>query len=257
MAEPGPQTIETTLLAGRLRLRQLETGHRAGTDAVLLAACIGAATGTLADIGAGVGAAGLAVAQRNPDMNVLLAELEPDLAAVAEQNIERNGLSGRARVVCADILSAKARAAAGLADNCADILVTNPPYQAAAASRVSPDPLKARAHTLPGSPLEGLDLWLRACAAMLRPGGTFAMIHRADALGDVISACGGRFGALRILPVHSKAGRAAIRILVKGVAGSRAGLSILPGLTLHESGGGFTPPAAAIHAGEALLDFGI
>ena len=261
MAEPaddGPDgsaaaTIDTTLLAGSLKLRQLVAGHRAGTDAVLLAAAAGAVTGHVVDVGAGAGAAGLAVALRSPDCRVSLLEREPELCRVAADNIALNGLAGRAEAVAADALAPAARAAAGLAGHCADVLLTNPPYQVSATSRVSPDPLKARAHTFATKDAEGLEAWLRACAALLRPGGDFVLIHRADALGDVLAACARRFGALRIRPVFPKDGAPASRILVRGVAGSRAPLAILPGLTLHRPDGGFTAEAAAIHAGAAGL----
>jgi tRNA1(Val) A37 N6-methylase TrmN6 len=38
MAEAAEEVSEDTLLDGRVRLKQLTRGHRAGTDAVLLAA---------------------------------------------------------------------------------------------------------------------------------------------------------------------------------------------------------------------------
>ena len=53
------------MLGGRLRLRQPLSGHRVGHDAILLAAATGGRAGELAvDLGAGVGAAGLALAAR-------------------------------------------------------------------------------------------------------------------------------------------------------------------------------------------------
>jgi len=248
--------IETTLLGGKLKLRQLRAGHRSGTDAVLLSALIGKTDGTIVDLGAGAGAAGLALASRNPSCRLILAEIEPQLASIAEENARLNGIEDRTRVAVADILQPGARKDAGLQDNCADVLITNPPYQDEASSRVSPDPLKARAHALmsDGPNRAGaFDRWMRACAALLRPGGVFAMIHRADALDSVVSGCRGRFGALQIVPVYSKASRPAIRVLVRGVAGSRGPLSLRPGLILHQADGAFSKKAAAIHSGTAAL----
>src|SRR5436305_2101011 len=73
--------------------------------------------------------------------------------------------------------------------------------------------------------------------ALLAPGGRFQMIHRADALGAVLAAFGERIGAVAIRPVHPRADAAAIRVLVGGIKGSRAPLTLLPGLTLHEPSG--------------------
>ncbi len=48
-------------------------------------------------------------------------------------------------------------------------------------------------------------------------------------------------------PVQAKAGEAAIRILVSGVKGSRAPLSLAAPLILHAEDGRFTPEAEALH----------
>ena len=57
---------EDRWLGGRLILLQPKRGHRVGTDAALLVAAAGdARQGRIVDVGAGVGAVGLALAQRN------------------------------------------------------------------------------------------------------------------------------------------------------------------------------------------------
>ena len=65
---PMAEFAEADFFLGRqLRLRQLAHGHRAGTDAALLAAAAPAHIDGLAlDVGAGVGAAGLALARLRP-----------------------------------------------------------------------------------------------------------------------------------------------------------------------------------------------
>ena len=73
---------EDAFLGGQLRLRQLKSGHRAGHDAMLLAAATPARPGDrVADFGAGVGAAGLAVARRVAGIDLVLVEIDPALAA--------------------------------------------------------------------------------------------------------------------------------------------------------------------------------
>ena len=73
-----------------------------------------------------------------------------------------------------------------------------------------------------------LDRWVRFMAAMARPGGTAAVIHKAEALAALLAACDGRFGALEVLPMHPRRDAAAIRVLVQGIKGSRAPLQLLP-----------------------------
>ena len=75
------------MLGGRLRLRQPARGHRFGHDAILLAAACPARAGEqVVDLGAGVGAAGLALAARVDGMPVTLVEIDPQLAALAAEN---------------------------------------------------------------------------------------------------------------------------------------------------------------------------
>ena len=238
-------------LGGRLHLAQMPTGHRAGTDAILLAACIpDEAQGTAVDVGAGVGAAGLTALMRASALNTVLVEIDAATAALAQDNIARNDLSGRARAVTADVLVAASRRAAGLVDGTAQIVLTNPPFFDSATTRPSPDADRARAHAMDG----GIDLWLKASLALLAPGGLFAMIHRAEALGEILVGLGQRLGNVSIRPVHARADAPAIRVLITGIKGSRAPLSLLPPLILHGPDGRFTVQAEAIHRGEMGLE---
>lgn len=250
MSPPDKQQAEPDLwLGGRLRLHQPPRGaHRAGTDAVLLAALIRAGDGEmLYDLGAGTGAVGLAAGLHAPGCRLVLVERDPDLAALARANVARNGMAERAGIVVADLLaSGAARRAAGLAASSADIVLTNPPYFEPGRQHASPHAGKAGAHRF----AEGsLDRWLRACADLLMPGGRLGLIHRADALGVCLKRLEGRFGAVSVRPVHARAEDAAIRILVTARKGSRALPALLPALVLHGASGSFTPEAEALHRG--------
>ncbi|HVL74331.1 MAG TPA: methyltransferase [Beijerinckiaceae bacterium] len=242
-------TTEDTLLGGRLRLRQLRRGHRAGTDAVLLAAAVPPGAGVAYDLGAGTGAVGLMVAARS-EAQVVLVERDSALAALCRANAAANALDDRVSVIEADLLAPAARRPAGLLSETADIVVTNPPFLDEARARTSPEPRRAAAH---GLPPEGFSRWVAACADLAKPKGRFVLIHRADRLAACLREVGRAFGSLRIRPVHPHADAPAIRILVVATKGSRAPLAILPPLVLHGEDGGFTPLAAALHRGEATL----
>jgi len=253
----GDGLTEDQWLGGRLILVQPGRGHRVGTDAALLAAAVGARQGRIVDVGAGVGAVGLALAKRSPLALVDLVELDPELAALAERNAGRNGLCLRARVLRLDALNSRERREAGLVES-ADCVVTNPPFFEAHAVRASPDEGRKQAHILSGAePGAGLADWISASLAMLAPGGLFAMIHRPEALSPILTAIGARLGGLALLPVHPTRGASAHRLLISGVKGSKAALRVAPGLVLHEADGRFTPQADAIHRGERLIDWGV
>ncbi len=115
MTEPLPETTEDAFLGGSLRLRQPKSGHRAGHDAMLLAAATTARSGDrVVDFGAGVGAAGLAVARRVAGIKIALVEIDAALAALARGNAASNAIE--AKVIAIDIASgAESLAAAGLA----------------------------------------------------------------------------------------------------------------------------------------------
>lgn len=245
-AEPAaPGVTDDAFLGGRLRVLQPRKGYRAGVDAVLLAAAVPDAAGAVLDIGAGVGTVGLSVAARLADAEVVLLEREPELVALAAENIARNSLGERVRAVSMDVTTASDEAlhAAGLDAGGFDHVLANPPFHDEAGGTLAGNGLKARAHAMPGA---GLERWVRFMARMAGPGGMATMIHKAEALPEVLAAFAGRFGDLAVTPIQPREDAAAIRVLVQGRKGSRAPLRLVPAFVLHDAEGTFTAAATAI-----------
>jgi tRNA1(Val) A37 N6-methylase TrmN6 len=249
-ATPAKIPIESStatadaFLGGRVEAIQPAAGHhRAGLEAVLLAASVPEGTnGTVVDLGAGAGVAGLCVAARCPEASVVLVERDTTLANCARAALARP--ANRRFVARVVIVETDIANRAGLSDGMAAAVVCNPPFYQAREASASPSPSRADAHVLGET---GLDPWLRAAAALVRPGGTATVVFRADGLDLVIEAASGRFGALDILPIAPRPGMAAHRILVRGVKASRAPLRLLPQLVLHnDDGNGFRPEVDAI-----------
>ena len=156
----------------------------------------------------------------------------------------------RAELVAADVtLAGRARREACLGDASFDFVVMNPPFNAAA-DRASPDALRRAAHVMEHGLFEA---WLRTASAILKPRGEVALIARPQSLHDILAAAQGRFGAVRIVPVHPRADEPAIRVIVRAVRGSRAALTLHPPLFLHDEGSGFSPAAEAAINGVATL----
>jgi tRNA1(Val) A37 N6-methylase TrmN6 len=250
MTAARSDVTDDAFLGGRLRLMQPRKGHRAGHDAMLLAAATLARPGErVIEFGAGVGAAGLAVARRVNGIDLTLVELDKDLAALAQANAERNGLAARALVL--DVTAkADVFAAVGLAPDSVDRVLMNPPFNDANRHQPSPDDQRRMAHEAEPATVE---TWIRAGLRVLKPRGTLSLIWRADGLAEILAALGRGFGGIAIRPVHPKWGAAAIRVLVGGVKGSRAPLSILPGLVLNDQAGAATLEAEAILRGDQTL----
>lgn len=248
MSELAPEVTEDALLGGRVRLNQPARGHRAGTDAVLLAAAAPVWPGeTVVDAGAATGAVGLMVAARLP-VRLVLVERDPALAELCARNLALNEAEGE--VAMADLLDAASRGRAGLPVERADCVLTNPPFLEEGRARLSPDAGRAAAHALPPG---GLAAWIKACAAMLKPKGRLVLVHRADRLADCLAILQGGFGGIDLRLVHPQSDQPATRLLVTAVKGSRGPLTVAPPLALHEASGLFTPLAEALHRGDATL----
>jgi tRNA1(Val) A37 N6-methylase TrmN6 len=237
---------------GRFHLVQpVGGGHRSGIDAMLLAAAVPVGfSGQCADLGAGAGAAGFAVLSRLPQAQVTLFENDPLMAECARKSLalpQNKSFANRIAVVEADVtLRGDARQAAGLINNHFDYAIFNPPFNDAS-DRKTPDAIKANAHVMGETLFED---WIRTSAAIVRPGGGMALIARPQSLNDILNAIGQRFGALEIIPVHPHAEAAAIRVIVRGVKGSRARMKLLPAHVLHAKGAeAFMPKAEAVNNG--------
>jgi signal peptide peptidase SppA len=180
-AGPGTDFTRDAFHRGRFFLVQpARKGHRAGTDALLLAAAVPEGfAGRLADLGAGAGAAGLAVASRCPEARIVLVENAPEMLHCARATLalaENARLAPRCSVLEADVrLKGAARHAAGLADRSFDFVILNPPFNPAS-DRPSPDALRRQAHVMEDEAL--IADWLQTAAAITRPGGGVAIIAR-------------------------------------------------------------------------------
>jgi tRNA1(Val) A37 N6-methylase TrmN6 len=249
---PKSETTDDAVLGGRLRLTQKKRGHRVGHDAILLAAVTDARPGDrVVDFGAGVGAAGLALAVRCPEVDVTLVEIDPELSNIAAANVTRNGLEERVRAVTLDVTApADEFAARGIGPGSADRVLMNPPFNNPARQSISPDPGRSAAHAAPDGALAG---WIAAASWVLHSAGTLTLIWRADGLGEVLAALDGRFGEIAVLPVHGRAGQPAIRVLVRAIKSSRAPFALLPGLMLNDEAGKPTEEAEAVLRGAQAL----
>ncbi len=248
MTSDTREPIETTddaFLGGQLVIAQARQGSRAGIDAVFLAAACPATPGDrVLELGSGSGVVALAVARRVDGAQVTGVEIDPDLCALAARNAAANRLADRSSFICGDVTGRlRPLCEAGLETDSFDHAVANPPFIATGEGRPSPDERLARAHALaPGD----LDKWVKALAAFVKPGGTATIVHRADALPQLLRHCERRFGGIVVFPLFPREGAAATRIILQGRKGRRGPLSLARGMILHDAGEAFTAEAQAI-----------
>lgn len=245
-----PECTDDAFLGGQLRLRQPRSGHRAGHDAILLAAATPARSGDrVVDFGAGVGAAGLALAQRVAGLSLVLVEIDPALANIARGNALSNAIA--ADVAVLDLTSeASAFTAVGLAPDSADVVLMNPPFNDPVRHRASPDKAREIAHVATDATLQR---WIHAARRTLKSGGALSLIWRADGLSEVLAALDRGFGSIAILPVHGDPTAPAIRVLVRAIKGGRAPTCLHPGLMLRDKSGTPDNQVAEVLAGKGVL----
>lgn len=247
---PVVELTEDAFLGGQLRVTQPKSGHRAGHDAVLLAAATAARSGDrVADLGSGVGVAGLAVARRVAGIDLVLVEIDAALAGLARANAAANAID--ANVIVLDVeADAASFAAARLGPDSVDTVLMNPPFNDPARHRASPDIARGIAHMATATTLEK---WVHAARRMLKSRGVLTLVWRADGIAEVLAALDHGFGSLQILAVHGDARAPANRILVRAIKGGRAPTQILPALMLNDEQGVPDKRVQEVLAGQGSL----
>ncbi len=214
------------MLGGRLHVWQPRNGYRAATDPVLLAAFVPARAGErVLDLGCGVGTAGLCLARRVPGLDLHGLEIQPVYADLAERNARENDLGLTVHLADLDTMPAALRRLSF------DHVLLNPPYHCATGATPARDSGRDRANR-EGS--AGLAAWISAGVRRLRPGGRIAIIQRSTRLGEILAALGTGCGAVEILPLAAREGRAASRVLVRARKARRSALVLCYPLTLHQ-----------------------
>ena len=239
-------------MGGKLSVLQPEAGFRAGLDSVLLGASVPPQTRKLLDLGAGAGVAGLTALAHNPALEAVLAEIDPQTADLARENIAANRFTARTRVLTLDILApGNIRKAAGLSTDLFDTVIANPPFFSA--GTLAPDAARAGARHMDKGDIEG---WVRTAVSCAHAQGMVIFIHAAEALPQLLAALDKRVGGIVVQPLGPRPGLPASRVLIRGQKGSRAPLTLLPHLALHGADGhGFAPRFDAIFRGAERFDW--
>jgi len=256
-ADFAQDTTLDALLGGRVQLKQPRKGQRASADAVMLAAAVPARRGQrVLELGCGTGVAMLCLAARVPGLEVDGIELQPGLVALAQGNIAANGQDQRLRAFAGDLRERKSLGP-GVAPNSYDQVFANPPYFDPARHRVATDPGRALARHggVKGDLAAGADAaaWIGAMLRYCRPGGRLTLIQRVEQLGALLAALEPKAGGIEVIPLHSKPGQAAKRLILRAVKGGKAPLTLRPGLVLHRPDGGYFPEIDAVLRDGAAL----
>ncbi len=229
------------LLDKRVHIFQPLDGYRASTDAVLLSALVDKVKkgDNILDVGSGTGAVSLCLAHRLQHENIKITglEIQPQLAELSNLSAQANGFENFLTYLNCDI-----RKKIDNLSNCSFAhVITNPPY--AEDDMPSPNLGKALAHNHHDFSLAG---WIDFCIKMIKPKGYFYIINRAEAIDEILYNIHGRLGGIKIIPLFSKAGIKAKRVLIKARKDDKTPAEIKNAITIHDELGNYTPLAHAI-----------
>lgn len=233
---------EDYLLDKKVKILQPINGYRASSDAVLLSAMAGNIrdSAKILDIGSGTGAVSLCLAQRLQKKNVQIygIDIQSELVELAKLSAAINGFDF-VRFLTVDIRQKPLNTE--LLPCSFDVVITNPPYSEH--DMPSPNKSKATAHNHHDF---GLLQWLEFCLKMTKPFGRIYMVNRAEALPQICAALHNKAGDLTILPIYSKNGQMAKRIIISAQKDSKAPCRILPPFVTHDESGKYTDKAEKI-----------
>ena len=229
-------------LGGRLTITQPKSGYRAGVDPVFLAAAVPARTGErVLDLGCGVGTAALCLGARIKGLTLTGLEIQPDYAALAEENAAANGIA--LSVVRGDVLAMPAELRAESFDH----VLTNPPYFETA--RRTPAEDAGREAAMAGGNLRA---WCDAGLRRLKPGGWLCVIQVPEQLPSLLAELEGR-AAIRIQPLAPRDGRDASRVIVLARKGGGTPASLAAPTILHRGDRHETDRESYTDAAQAVL----
>ncbi|WEK03036.1 MAG: methyltransferase [Candidatus Devosia phytovorans] len=217
----------------------------------MLGAAVGEGRKTLLDMGCGVGTAALVALAHNADVTGTLADRNAEMLALARVNADENGLASQVQIIEADVTARHAdRLAGGMLDNGYDVIIANPPFFTDGAGTPAGDAGRAGSRHMQA---EALDVWIKTAASAAAAGGEIIFVFPSENLTALLAGFEQRFGAVTVLPLSPRPGQPANRVLIRGIKGSRAPLTLLASRVLHGEGRSFAPEFDAIFRGTARL----
>jgi tRNA1(Val) A37 N6-methylase TrmN6 len=226
-------------LGGHLKIAQPLKGYRAGSDAVLLAACLKEKKSQkILEVGCGVGTASLCAAWRLKEAEIIGIDIQEHLIQIAQENAVHNQLPAYFLV---QDLRAPLKA---LTPNSFDQVMANPPYYDKESHSVSPLPSRAISRTEEESTL--LE-WVRFSVYMAKPRGYITFIYPAQRVDELIYFLKQeQVGDICLVPLWPKESQDAKRIIVQVRKSVKSPARVLRGLVLHTADGNYTSEALEI-----------
>ncbi|MBQ4630665.1 MAG: tRNA1(Val) (adenine(37)-N6)-methyltransferase [Clostridia bacterium] len=194
-----------------------------GTDSVLLSDFARAkSSDTVVDLCTGGAVIPILMSAKTKAKKFYGMELQKCSFEFAKKNVEINSLDGRLEVICDDIKNVLNHFPCGSID----VVTCNPPYMSASAGFQNPHEPKAIARHEICTNLKGV---IEAADAILKFGGHFYMVHRADRLCDCLFELRQhKLEPKRLAFIHPNPQKPPRLIMIEAMKGAEPNLKIEP-----------------------------
>lgn len=206
-----------------------------GMDAVLLSGFAKAKEGDhVIDLGTGTGIIPILMEAKTKASNLVGLEIQPESADMAQRSVELNHLEKKIRIVTGDIREASSIFGAATFD----VVTSNPPYMTEHHGIMNEKSPKAIArHEL----LCTLEDVIRQAAKLLRPGGSFYMVHRPFRLVDIMVLMREyHLEPKRMKLVYPYIDKEPNMVLIEGLRGGRPRMTVEKPLIVYKEPGVYT-----------------
>ena len=206
-----------------------------GMDAVLLSGFARAKEGDrVIDLGTGTGIIPILMEAKTKASDLIGLEIQPESADMAQRSVELNHLESKIRIVTGDIKEASSLFGAATFD----VVTSNPPYMTEHHGITNEKSPKAIArHEL----LCTLEDVISQAAKLLRPGGSFYMVHRPFRLVDIMVLMREyHLEPKRMKLVYPYIDKDPNMVLIEGLRGGRPRMTVEKPLVVYKEPGVYT-----------------
>lgn len=195
------------------------------------------------ELGTGCGVVSLVLAyRRKTDNRIIGVEIQPELAGLALQNVNANGLGDRVEIRQMDLRESTTAFRSGSFD----LVVGNPPYRKPGAGRINPDRQKAIARHELAADLSDV---FRAAKHLLPQGGRIALIYPATRLAHLMNSARDQdFSPKRLTIIYSNPGGPGKIVHLECLKGGGEQLTIEPPFYVYDENGFYTKTMDELYA---------
>lgn len=206
-----------------------------GMDAVLLSGFVRAKKGSrILDLGTGTGIIPILLAAKTEAESIIGLEIQEASVEMAVRSVQMNQLETRVQIIQGDIKEAAELFSAASFD----VITSNPPYMTSQHGLENPyEPKNIARHEV----LCNLEDVVKAAAYLVKPGGSFFLIHKPFRLAEIFSVLiQYKLEPKRMRLVHPYVEKEPNMVMIEAVRGGRSRITVEPPLIVYQEQGVYT-----------------